>query len=241
MFKSSNPILSERILEGVRSIGDRNGSMTADGTINKSILLFLLLIGVSALAWSHPNPIYTGVGIFGGLILAIITVFKKEWSPITAPLYTIFEGLFLGAISVYFEMLYTGIVLKAISLTFAVFFSMFFLYKSKVIAVNDKFRIAIFAATSAIAIVYIVNMVLRFFGTSIPFVHEGGVIGIGFSLIVVGIAALNLILDFDFIDNASQQNLPKYMEWYGAFGLMVTLIWLYLEIIRLLSKILSRR
>jgi uncharacterized YccA/Bax inhibitor family protein len=180
------------------------------------------------------------LGAIGGFITAMVTIFKKTWSPVTAPLYALLEGLVLGAISALLEKVYPGIAIQAVGLTFGVLFCLLFAYSSRMIRVTAKFRLGVVAATGAIAVTYLVDMVLHFFGIQIPFIHQSGFWGIAFSVVVVIIASLNLVLDFDFIESGTQSGAPKYMEWYGAFGLMVTLIWLYLEILRLLSKLRDR-
>jgi uncharacterized YccA/Bax inhibitor family protein len=180
------------------------------------------------------------LGLFGGFIFALITIFKSSWAMVTAPVYALCEGLFLGGISAIFNKAYPGIAFQAVALTFGVLFLMLTLYKTGTIKVTDKFRMGVIAATGSILLIYILTLVLSLFGVRVPYIHEGGAVGIGFSLIVVGIAALNLVLDFDFFDKGEQAKLPKKMEWYAAFGLMVTLIWLYIEILILLSKIRER-
>jgi uncharacterized YccA/Bax inhibitor family protein len=181
------------------------------------------------------------VGLIGGLITAVVTTFKKEWSPITAPIYAVLEGFALGGISALLESQYEGIVIQAVALTFGTAGCLLMAYKSGVIKATENFKLGIFAATGGIGFIYLIGWIMSFFGTSIPYIHENGLIGIGFSLVVVVIAALNLVLDFDFIEKGAEQGAPKFMEWYGAFGLMVTLIWLYIEILRLLSKLNSRK
>ena len=179
-------------------------------------------------------------GAIGGLIVAIITVFKKHWSYVTAPIYALLEGLMLGGISAMMEAIYPGIVFQAIALTFGVLFSLLFAYKTRLIKVTENFKLGVAAATGGIFLIYLVSWIAGMFGTGIPYIHESGLIGIGFSLFVVVIAALNLVLDFDFIEKGAENGAPKYMEWYAAFGLMVTLIWLYIEILRLLTKLRRR-
>ena len=176
-------------------------------------------------------------GAIGGFILALVTIFKKQWSPITAPLYALVEGFFLGAISAVYNAQFQGIVLQAIMLTFGIMFALLFAYRSGLIKATENFKLGVTAATGGIALIYIATLVLRLFGIQVPFIHDSGLIGIGFSLVVVVIASLNLVLDFDFIESGVEAGAPKYMEWYGAFGLMVTLVWLYLELLRLLSKL----
>ena len=185
-------------------------------------------------------PLMLG-GAIGGLIVAMVTIFKKEWSPVTAPIYAILEGLFLGGISSLLNQAYPGIVLQAVGLTFGVALSLLLVYRSGLIKVTDNFRLGVAAATGGIFLVYLVSFVMSFFGMRIPLIHESGLIGIGFSVFVVAIAALNLVLDFDFIEAGAESGAPKYMEWYGGFGLMVTLIWLYIEILHLLAKLQGRR
>ncbi|MBF0123207.1 MAG: Bax inhibitor-1/YccA family protein, partial [Candidatus Omnitrophica bacterium] len=176
----------------------------------------------------------------GGIIFALITIFKKEWSMYTAPVYAVCEGLVLGGLSAIFEMQFPGIVMQAVALTFGTLFCLLMAYKSGLIRVTDKFRLGVVAATGAIALVYLVSWILGFFHVSVPFIQGNSIWSIGFSLVVVGIASMNLVLDFDMIDRGAEAGAPKYMEWYCAFGLMVTLIWLYMEILRLLSKLRSR-
>lgn len=177
------------------------------------------------------------LGGIGGFIVALITVFKAQWSPITAPIYAALQGLFLGGLSATMDAMYPGIVIQAVALTFGTMFGMLFLYRAGIIKVTEKFRSGLLAATAGIFFVYLLSWILGFFGIQMPMIHEGGLLGIGFSLFVVVIAALNLLLDFDFIHKSSGMGAPKYMEWYGAFGLMVTLVWLYIEFLRLLSKL----
>ncbi len=238
-MRTSNPALNSKAFQNLTSTSDQK--MTIQGTINKTALSLFILMASAAWVWSKTTsgviPPVVWLGALGGFVVAIITVFKKEWAPITTPIYAALEGLFLGAISAIFEMQFPGIVIQAVALTFGTMFSLLFMYQTRIIKVTQNFRMGVFAATGAIALFYIMSMVLGFFGIRIPFIHEGGLLGIGFSLFVVTIAALNLVLDFDFIEQASEAGVPKYMEWYGAFGLLVTLVWLYIEILRLLGKL----
>ena len=171
-------------------------------------------------------------GAIGGFILAMVTIFKKTWAPVTAPLYALVEGFFLGSISAMYELRFDGIVFQAVMLTFGTLFALLMAYRSGLIKATENFKLGVIAATGGIALVYLATIVLGFFGINIPLIHESGIVGIGFSLFVIVIAALNLVLDFDFIENGVEQGAPKYMEWYGAFGLMVTLVWLYIEFLR---------
>jgi len=241
LFRSSNPVLKESAFTGQLAAGE---AMTIQGTVNKTGLLLLFVVVSSAYTWglSHsptPEAAYPWMigGALIGFVTALVTVFKKTWSPLTAPIYAICEGLFLGGISALFEKAYPGIAIQAIALTFAVMFVLLLAYKTGIIRATRGFKLGVIAATGAIALVYVVNFFMQLFGLSgFSFLYSSTPLGIGISVVVVIIAALNLILDFDFIETAARMGSPKYMEWYGAFGLMVTLIWLYLEIIRLLSK-----
>jgi len=226
-----------------------SGRMTINGTVNKTgVLLVILLIPATWIwgqvygAWQSPaaGALMMG-GLIGGLVFALVTIFKKEWSPVTAPLYAACEGLVLGGISALMEMRFPGIVIQAVALTAGTLLCLLLAYRSGLIRATENFKLGIVAATGAIALIYLAPFILGFFGVRIPFIHENGLIGIGFSLVVVAVAALNLVLDFDFIEQGAEHGAPRYMEWYAAFGLMVTLVWLYLEILRLLAKLNSRR
>ncbi len=239
-FRSGNPVLSKNTFSSASDISD---VMTINGTVNKTAISLLLLVGTGYLTFSAINTgILIACGI-GGFIIAIITVFKKEWAPFTVPIYAILEGGLLGGISFMFNSLYDGIVTDAIFLTVGILLSLLVAYRSGYIKATENFKLGIFAATGGIAIVYLVNFVMGFFGSSMGImqIDNASPMSIGFSVVVVIIAALNLVLDFDFIEEGAEKGAPKYMEWYGAFGLLVTLIWLYLEILRLLAKLNSRR
>jgi uncharacterized YccA/Bax inhibitor family protein len=245
-MRTSNPALNERAFQGERAVlGD---TMTLQGTVNKTGVLLICVIATAAWTWNlflHSHSPQTVMplailGGIGGLIVAMVTIFKKQWAGITAPIYALLEGLVLGSISAILEVRFPGIAIQAVSLTFGTLVILLLAYRSGLIAVTEKFRLGIIAATGGIALFYIVEIVLGFFGIHFTAINGSGVIGIGFSVFVVIIAALNLVLDFDFIETGVRVGAPKYMEWYGAFGLMVTLIWLYFEILRLLSKIRSR-
>ncbi|PYQ23818.1 MAG: hypothetical protein DMF79_03045, partial [Acidobacteria bacterium] len=173
--------------------------------------------------------------------VALVTAFKPAFSPVTTPIYAALEGLFLGGVSGLYELRYPGIVMNAVGLTFGCLAALLAAYSSGLIRPSENFKLGIVAATGGIALLYLVSMGLGFFGKSIPFIHDSGPIGIAFSVFVVGLAALNLVLDFDFIEDGARRGAPKYMEWYGAFGLLVTLVWLYLEILRLLAKLQNRK
>ena len=245
-MRTSNPALNERAFQSERAVlGD---AMTLQGTVNKTGVLLICAVATAAWTWNlflHSHSQQTVMplallGVVGGLIVAMVTIFKKQWAGITAPIYALLEGLVLGSISAMLELRFPGIAIQAVSLTFGTLVVLLLAYRSGLIAVTEKFRLGVIAATGGIALFYIVEIVLGFFGVHFTAINGSGVIGIGFSIFVVIIAALNLVLDFDFIETGVRVGAPKYMEWYGAFGLMVTLIWLYFEILRLLSKLRSR-
>ena len=224
--------------------------MTINGTVNRTGFLILMVMAAAWYSWRQslptpgtteivPNPLIF-IGLIGGFIVALITVFKKTWAPITAPIYAVLEGLLLGGISAMFEVRFPGIVTQAMFGTLGTLFALLLAYRTGLIKATENFKLGVFAATGGIMLVYLISMVMSFFGTTIPFIHESGAIGIGFSVFVVIIAALNLVLDFDFIENGAEAGAPKYMEWYAAFGLLVTLVWLYIEMLRLLAKLRSR-
>jgi len=246
MIKSGNPTLST---ETFRALAPAAGgeTMTVHGTVNKSFaLLFCIMLTATPTWWLFFNgshgltTVLMGGGAVCGFILALTTLFKKTWAPMTAPLYALAEGFFLGGISSIAESRFPGIAIQATMLTFSVLFGLLMAYKSGMIKVTENFKLGLVAATGGILLVYLASMVMGLFGMNIPLIHESGLVGIGFSLVVVIIAALNLVMDFDFIEHGAEKNAPKYMEWYGAFALMVTLIWLYIEILHLLSKLRSQ-
>ena len=222
--------------------------MTISGTVNKTAILLGLVVISALFMWNKvyglENPAAYFPWLIGssiaGLVIAMITIFKKTVAPITAPLYALVEGVVVGVLSAFFETVYPGIVFQATLLTFGTLFALLTAYKSGLIRATENFKLGVAAATGGIFLIYLASFILGFFGVSVPFIHESGWIGIGFSLFVVVIAALNLVLDFDFIENGAKAGAPKYMEWYGAFGLLVTLIWLYIEMLRLLAKLRSR-
>jgi uncharacterized YccA/Bax inhibitor family protein len=247
-MRSANPALNDKTFANFPTL-DATDVMTVSGTVNKTGVLLVLLMMPAVWTWrmffenpGNPTVVVPWLlgGVFGGFVLAMVTVFKPTWAPMTAPLYALCEGLFLGALSATLEARFPGIVIQAVGLTFGVLAALLLAYKSGVIRATENFKLGVVAATGGIALLYIGTLVLGFFGMSIPYIHGSGPIGIGFSVFVVIIAALNLVLDFDFIEHGAASGAPKYMEWYGAFGLIVTLVWLYLEILRLLSKLRGR-
>jgi uncharacterized YccA/Bax inhibitor family protein len=244
-MRTGNPALSNSTFSNA-GLGSAQ-PMTLQGTINKSALLVGLVVVAAIFTWNKTQadpasamPWMWG-GAIAGLILCIITCFKKEWAPVTGSLYALAEGLFVGALSALYNAQFQGIVLQAVLLTIGVLLALLAAYSMRLIRATENFKLGVFAATGGIALVYLLTIVLGLFGIQVPYIHESGLIGIGFSVVVVVIAALNLVLDFDFIENGCAQGAPKYMEWYAAFGLLVTLIWLYLEILRLLAKIAARK
>jgi uncharacterized YccA/Bax inhibitor family protein len=249
-MRTANPALNDSTFSGYRGRSvARGAAMTIQGTVNRAAFLLVLVVLGAAWTWrlfltsqgtAAVTPWVTG-GAIAGLVLALVTVFKKNWAAVTGPLYAAAEGLFLGGLSALMEAQYPGIVLQAVGLTFGTLFGLLMAYKSGLIRATENFKLGVVAATGGIFLVYLATMVLGFFGVHIPYIHQGGWIGIGFSLFVVIVAALNLVLDFDFIERGAQSGAPRYMEWYAAFGLIVTLIWLYIEILRLLAKSRSRR
>ncbi len=240
MMRSGNPALNKKTFENLTNTS--GGVMTLDGAVNKTAISLLLLMCAAYYTYSNGDLSLIWPGFIGGFIVAMITIFKKEWSPITVPIYAVLEGLALGGISSVYAHEYTGIVQQAIFLTFGIFATLLFAYKTKVIKPTENFKLGVFAATGGIAIVYLASFIMSMFGSgmSIMSPDNSSWMSIGFSLFVVVIASLNLVMDFDFIEEAAESGAPKYMEWYGAFGLLVTLVWLYLEILRLLAKLSGR-
>ena len=248
-MRSGNPTLREATFEQYRGY-ESSSTMTLGGTVNKTFMLLLFVAATASFSWNltggtagggvHPGVLMVGGSILG-LIFAVATIFKKNWAPVTAPLYALSEGFMLGAISALAELKFPGIAFQATCMTFCTLFGLLVAYKSGLIRATENFKLGLFAAMSGIFMIYMVTWIVGLFGGSMPFIHSSGAMGIGFSAVVVVIAALNLVMDFDFIEHGAEIGAPKYMEWYGAFGLMVTLIWLYLEILRLLMKTQSRR
>jgi uncharacterized YccA/Bax inhibitor family protein len=252
---TSNPAFSRELFPGYEQVYGvpRSTAMTVQGTVVKTFVLLAILAATALWAWNAMASQQLAFGVLigsaiGGFIMAMVTMFKPTLAPWTAPVYAALEGVFLGAISQAIELgLHEkypetgGVALQAVTLTCGVLFIMLFAYATRLIRVTDKLRAGIIAATGALCLFYFITILLGFFGVQMPLVFSSSLFGIGFSLFVVGLAAFNLLLDFDFIENTARAEAPKYMEWYGAFGLMVTLIWLYLEILRLLAKLADRR
>src|SRR5579862_1974497 len=244
LLKTSNPALSgDAFRVGGTVLGD---SMTISGTVNKTGILLICAVATAAWSWNlftrSPQTALPllAVGGIGGFIVALVTIFKKAWSPVTAPIYALLEGLVLGSASAMLEVRFPGIAMQAVGLTFGTLVALLLAYRSGLIRATENFKLGVVAATGGIAVFYLAQFVLGFFGVHFAAINGSGTIGIGFSVVVVIIVALNLVLDFDFIETGARSGAPKYMEWYGAFALMITLIWLYFEILRLLTKLRSR-
>tara|TARA_R110002111_G_scaffold44637_3_gene81024 strand:- start:87 stop:842 length:756 start_codon:yes stop_codon:yes gene_type:complete len=251
MMRTANPALNDKTFGdfGGYQTQERSDLMSLQGTVFKTGFLLVILVAAGAFTWAKTSqaqsmePVMPWMfgGLIGGLVFALITIFKPTASPYTAPIYAACEGLFLGAISAMFEMKYPGIVVQAVGLTFGTLGALLAAYTSGLIKPTENFKLGIVAATGGIMLLYVVSMVMNMFGgAGIGFIHSSGPFGIAFSAFVVIIAALNLVLDFDFIENGVERGAPKHMEWYAAFGLLVTLVWLYIEILRLLSKLRER-
>ncbi len=248
-MRSSNPALGNNTFETTAIRTGYGPAMTVSGTINRAGILMVCVLATAFWTWDRfltsQDPSSVGglltLGAFGGLIAAMVTIFKKQWAPITAPIYALLEGLVLGSLSAMFELRFPGIAIESVALTFGTAICMLLAYRSGLIQPTRKLMLGIVAATGGITLVYVASMLLGIFHVQIPGIFGSGPIGILFSLVVVSVAAFNLILDFNFIEQGARGGAPKYMEWYGAFGLMVTLIWLYMEMLRLLSKVRDRR
>ena len=254
LIKTSNPALGQKTFSDFAqsqyggNLVDASSRMTLSGTVNKTGILLLCAMATAAWTWSmflqaHDMSAVAPelmIGLFGGFVMAMVTAFKKEWSPITAPIYALLEGMVLGGLSAVLNVRYPGIAFEAVGLTFGTLFVLLLAYKSGLIKVTQKFRLGVIAATGGIMLFYFAEIVLGFFGINFTTVNGSGPIGIAVSLFVVAIASLNLVLDFDFVEQGVSYGAPKYMEWYSAFGIMVTLVWLYLEILNLLGKMRSR-
>jgi uncharacterized YccA/Bax inhibitor family protein len=247
-MQTANPVLNDKTFDSFLGVASPEDTMTVNGTVNKTGVLLVCVLAGAAWTWSRftmadpgeAMPYLVGGGIVG-FVLALVTTFKMSWAPVTAPLYALAEGLVLGGLSAMIESQYPGIAMLAVAMTFGTLACMLVAYRLGVIRATERFKLGVIAATGAIFLVYMASWLLSLFGFhGFAILSGNGLVGIGFSVVVVGIAALNLILDFDLIESGSRQGAPKYMEWYGAFALMVTLIWLYIEILRLLSKLRSR-
>ena len=249
LFKAGNPAFNEKTISKITYESGQE-LMTANGAIKKFGLMLVMLLGAASFTWS---AFYQGVNVLpwamgasiAGFAVALVIIFKKSWAPYLALGYALLQGLFLGAISAVFEAAfadkYPGIVMQAVMLTFGVAIGMFALYYFRIVQATETFKKVVIGATIGIALFYLVALVMNLFGAQMPYLHSNGLVGIGISVFVVVVAALNLILDFDLIEQGAAHGAPKYFEWYCAFGLLVTIVWLYLEILKLLSKLASRK
>ncbi|MEQ1861230.1 MAG: Bax inhibitor-1/YccA family protein [Chthoniobacteraceae bacterium] len=241
-MRTANPALRSDTFTSTQ-VGIGEEPMTIAGTVQKSFTLLAITMLTAGLTWTRAGALTTPLligGAIGGFIVALVLCFKKTWAPALAPAYALLEGLFLGGLSKQYEAAFGGIVLQAVMLTFGTFLALLATYQAGFIRATENFKLGIVAATGGIFVVYLLTFVLGFFGIHIPYIHGSGPIGIGFSIVVVIIAALNLVLDFDFIEKGAENRAPRYLEWYAAFGLLVTLVWLYIEILRLLAKLRQR-
>ncbi len=241
-YRSGNPVLTSNAFNIAT---DESDVMTINGTVNKTFLLLFIVIGSGYFAW---NNLVTSMYLLFpaaimGLVLTLLIIFNKKWISYLAPIYAVTQGIFLGMISYYFNSLYDGIAITAISYTLCILFGLLSIYRLGIIKPTENFKLGVGAATSGIFLIYMINFIMSFFGTGIPLmdIANASIYSIGFSVFVIIIASANLVIDFDFIEEGAEKGAPKYMEWYGAFGLMVTLIWLYFEILKLLAKLNSRR
>ena len=245
-MRTRNPAFRSTVASDIVDALPGAETMTVRGTVHKTAALAILVFTSALWSWyqvrtgSPAAPAILGVGLLGGLVTAFATIFKRTWAGALSPAYALFEGLVLGGISALLEAAYPGIAFQAVGLTFGTLFAMLALYSTGVVRATAKFKLVVISATGAVCLLYIASMVLGLFHLRVPFLHESTPLGIAFSAVVVVIAAMNLVIDFDFIDQAAAQGAPKYMEWYGAFGLLVTLVWLYMEVLRLLSKLRRR-
>lgn len=246
-MRTANPALNDKTFD---IAVPATNAMTLSGTVTRCFFLLALCVGAAAFTWSRtilaPGQIAANTSLFliggavVGAIFSLITIFKPTWAAVTGSIYALAEGVFIGALSATFEARFPGIAAQAAGGTFGTLAGLLMVYATGLVKPSENFKLGVLAATGGIGLVYLASFVLSFFGISIPYIHESGLIGIGFSVFVVVVASLNLVLDFDFIENGCESGAPRYMEWYAAFGLLVTLVWLYVEILRLLSKVRSR-
>jgi len=245
-MRTANPALKENTFTGIRAAAGE-APMTLEGTATKSLVLLLLTVFAASFTWRAVASGNVGilmpallVGGLGGFIVALITTFKPRVSPYTAPVYAVLEGLLLGAISALYNARWAGLPMQAVGLTFGVFMALLIVYRLGFVRATEKFRMGVVAATGGIMLMYLLSFVLGFFGVQMNFLRDSSPLSIGISVVIVVVAALNLVLDFDLIEKGVASRAPKFMEWYASFGLLVTLVWLYLEILRLLSKLQGR-
>ena len=240
-YRTKNPALNPKTFKGILN-AETSSPMTIQGTVDKTANALSILLVAGYFGYTSFSPAIMFGGFIGGFIVAMVTIFKRTWAPYTVPIYAVLEGLALGGISFFYNSLYEGIVLQSITITVCILLSLLFAYRSKIIKATENFKLGVFAATGGIFLIYIVDFLMSFFGTGISVlnINNSSDFSILFSLGVVVIASLNLVIDFDFIEEGAENGAPKYMEWYGTFGLLITLVWLYLEILRMLAKMRNR-
>lgn len=250
IFNSKNPILNDKTVDRVGTVDSLGGDqlltragegevMTINGAINKTLMLFGLLMVTSVISFAAPSKILLWGGLFGGIAVLFIAHKNPQKAPILAPIYALVEGLFVGSASAMYAMAFDGIILQAVTLTFGALLAMLVLYRSGLITVTQKFKSGVMMATGAIMFVYLISIIGHFVGFNVPFIHDSTPLGIGISVVIIGVACMNLLIDFDFFEKAEQNRAPKYMEWMAGMGLLVTLVWLYIEMLRLISKLQS--
>lgn len=242
LTKSNNPMLSDNAIDKASTHAGpitrtEGGLMTVSGAVTKTIMLVCILLATTLYSFSNPSQLLMTIGALGGAAVYFLTSFKPTLAPITAPIYAILKGLLVGAVSAIYAAQYGGIIFQAVSLTIGTLLSMLIIYQTGIIKVTQKFRMGVTMAVGAIMIVYLISWIGHFVGFTIPFIHESGPIGIGITVVIIGVAALNLLLDFDNFEKGEQKGAPKYMEWYFSMGLLFTLVWLYIEFLRLLGKL----
>ncbi|MEM9548680.1 MAG: Bax inhibitor-1/YccA family protein [Bacteroidota bacterium] len=250
--RSNNPMFSEKAIAKAKAEtldGDMYGNdnrgggiileetMTVSGAVNKTIMLTMVMLVVALYSYTNPLSIFMTVGALGAFVVYLFTSFKPQYSPITAPIFALLEGLFVGTISAVYAHMFEGIIIQAVTATVGVLITMLMVHRSGLIPVTQKFRMGVSMAVGAIMLLYLVSWIGHFVGFQIPYIHEGGAIGIGITVVIIGIAALNLLLDFDNFEKGEQAGAPKFMEWYFGMGLLFTLVWLYVEFLRLISKL----
>jgi uncharacterized YccA/Bax inhibitor family protein len=246
-MNSKNPLLKDSAMnkavnktadtQDFREVINKGEVMTVDGAVNKTLILFSLMMITTFVSYMMPSQMFMYIGIFGGLAAVMFASFKPHLSGTVAPIYALLEGLFVGTVSAIYAAQFDGIIFQAVSLTFGTLLMMLAIYKSGLIKVTAKFKMGIAMATGAIFIVYLVSFIGSFIGFNVPYLHEGGPIGIGVSIVIIAVASLNLLVDFDSFEKGAEHGAPKYMEWFCGMGLLVTLVWLYWEFLRLLSKL----
>lgn len=242
LFGSSNPMMKEDTFKpkydsSGMMVSTNSDAMTINGAVNKTLLLFSLMMITTFFAWYMPSMFLLYVGAGGGFIALLVATFKPHLSPVIAPLYALLEGLFIGTVSVMYAAAFEGIVLQAVGLTFGTLLMMLAVYKSGIIKITEKFKMGVAMATGAVFFLYLFGWIGHFVGFEVPMLHSTGMLGIGVSAVIIVIASLNLLMDFDMFEKGEQQGAPAHMEWFAAMGLLVTLVWLYIEFLRLLSKL----